>query len=173
MVTELSVRFGNLRPINFSLPPLVDTSPMKANVRRCTDFFIARELTSGIYLLSPRAWGPHRHSYGPIHVPSGREGGPPGWHPMKIADPAKASACGFFWRRIAMLHHTRLQPDKAQRHRVDEQFYGDITSGQGTVVADSIGLFPCASLRGLSSQTGSSRIKGLYKLIHEPFESRR
>ncbi len=41
--------YGNLRPCNFASDVLVDSSPLKAEVCRGTDFVVVRELTGGIY----------------------------------------------------------------------------------------------------------------------------
>lgn len=41
--------YGNLRPCFFASDSLVDSSPLKAEVCRGTDFVIVRELTGGIY----------------------------------------------------------------------------------------------------------------------------
>ncbi|KAM7192688.1 Isopropylmalate dehydrogenase-like domain containing protein [Naviculisporaceae sp. PSN 640] len=41
--------FGNLRPCNFASDLLVDSSPLKAEVCRGTNFTVVRELVSGIY----------------------------------------------------------------------------------------------------------------------------
>ena len=41
--------FGNLRPCSFASDALVDSSPLKADVCRGTDFVVVRELTGGIY----------------------------------------------------------------------------------------------------------------------------
>lgn len=41
--------YGNLRPCNFASDALVDSSPLKAEVCRGTDFVVVRELTGGIY----------------------------------------------------------------------------------------------------------------------------
>ncbi|KAI9711234.1 MAG: 3-isopropylmalate dehydrogenase [Bogoriella megaspora] len=41
--------FGNLRPCFFASDSLVDTSPLKAEVCRGTNFMVLRELTGGIY----------------------------------------------------------------------------------------------------------------------------
>lgn len=45
---ELST-YGNLRPCSFASESLVDSSPLKAEVCRGTDFVVVRELTGGIY----------------------------------------------------------------------------------------------------------------------------
>ncbi|KUI64816.1 3-isopropylmalate dehydrogenase [Cytospora mali] len=41
--------YGNLRPCSFASDSLVDSSPLKADVCRGTDFVVVRELTGGIY----------------------------------------------------------------------------------------------------------------------------
>jgi 3-isopropylmalate dehydrogenase len=41
--------YGNLRPCNFASDSLVDSSPLKADICRGTDFIVVRELTGGIY----------------------------------------------------------------------------------------------------------------------------
>ncbi|KAM6540064.1 3-isopropylmalate dehydrogenase [Fusarium falciforme] len=41
--------YGNLRPCFSASDSLVDSSPLKAEVCRGTDFVIVRELTGGIY----------------------------------------------------------------------------------------------------------------------------
>lgn len=41
--------YGNLRPCSFASESLVDSSPLKADVCRGTDFVVVRELTGGIY----------------------------------------------------------------------------------------------------------------------------
>ncbi|KAK4242606.1 putative 3-isopropylmalate protein [Achaetomium macrosporum] len=41
--------YGNLRPCSFASDSLVDSSPLKAEVCRGTDFVVVRELTGGIY----------------------------------------------------------------------------------------------------------------------------
>lgn len=41
--------YGNLRPCSFASDSLVDSSPLKAEVCRGTDFTVVRELTGGIY----------------------------------------------------------------------------------------------------------------------------
>lgn len=41
--------YGNLRPCSFASDSLVESSPLKADVCRGTDFVVVRELTGGIY----------------------------------------------------------------------------------------------------------------------------
>ncbi|KAK3374901.1 Isopropylmalate dehydrogenase-like domain-containing protein [Podospora didyma] len=41
--------YGNLRPCSFASESLVDSSPLKAEICRGTDFVVVRELTGGIY----------------------------------------------------------------------------------------------------------------------------
>ncbi|ROV98293.1 hypothetical protein VSDG_04443 [Cytospora chrysosperma] len=41
--------YGNLRPCSFASDSLVDSSPLKAEICRGTDFTVVRELTGGIY----------------------------------------------------------------------------------------------------------------------------
>lgn len=55
--------YGNLRPCFFASDSLADSSPLKAEVCRGTDFVIVRELTGGIYFgeRKRRLWFCLRH----------------------------------------------------------------------------------------------------------------
>ncbi|KAK0377782.1 3-isopropylmalate dehydrogenase [Colletotrichum limetticola] len=188
--------FGNLRPINFPAPSLVDTSPMKAEICRGTDILIVRELTGGIYFGHRErgdliAKDTDQYTYEEVARAARLAGNlarlttPP--KPVISLDKANVlAACGSFWRRVVTEVLSKEFPDVRFEHQLVDSaamtlacnptklngivltsnLFGDIISDQGSAIAGSIGLLPSASLRGIPPQSGSSMIKGLYEPVH-------
>ncbi|GKT68751.1 3-isopropylmalate dehydrogenase [Colletotrichum tofieldiae] len=188
--------FGNLRPINFPAPSLVDTSPLKSQICSGTDILIVRELTSGIYFGHRErgelvAKDTDQYTYEEVARTARLAGKlaqlstPP--KPIISLDKANVlAACGSFWRHVVgevlakefpevPLSHMLVDsaamtlacnPTKLNGIVLASNLFGDIISDEGSAIAGSIGLLPSASLRGIPPQSGSSKIKGLYEPVH-------
>ncbi|KAK8117203.1 uncharacterized protein PG998_005484 [Apiospora kogelbergensis] len=188
--------FGNLRPINFPSPGLVDTSPLKADICRGTDILMIRELTGGIYFGSKEesddmAWDKDQYSYEEVARAARLAGtlaslSQPALPVISLDKANVLRACGTFWRKVVSkvmseefphvsLSHQLVDsaamtlacnPTKLNGVLLTSNLFGDIVSDQGSAIAGSIGLLPSASLRGIPSKSGGGRIKGLYEPVH-------
>lgn len=190
--------YGNLRPVHFAAPSLVQDSPLKADIVRGTDILIIRELTGGIYFGQKErgeraAFDTDRYTYEEVERVArlagslARQHNPP--RPVISLDKANVlMACGAFWRQVVSEVFARDFPDVPLTHQLADSaamllacaptklngivlasnLFGDIISDQGSAIAGSIGLLPSASLCGIPTAEAGP-IKGLYEPIHGKF----
>ena len=165
--------FANLRPVTV-YEPLVDRSPLKADVVRGTDFICVRELTSGIYFGRPqgrdeggdRAVDTCTYSRQEIervlHVAfrlamSRRR------H-LTVVDKANVLETSRFWREIAQqlapqypeveldfmfVDNAAMQIIRQTTHFdviVTENMFGDILTDEASVISGSLGMLSSASI---------------------------
>ncbi|KAK8104880.1 3-isopropylmalate dehydrogenase [Apiospora kogelbergensis] len=187
--------YGNLRPIDFAAPSLVDESPVKAAICRGTDILMVRELTGGVYFgkkarSAQSAYDTDQYSYEEVERVArlagtlARQQNPP----RQVISLDKANvlmACGAFWRQVVDQVFAKEFPDVPLSHQLVDSaamklvcdptslngvlltsnLFGDIVSDEASAVVGSIGLLPSASLCGIPG-SGSSTIKGLYEPVH-------
>jgi 3-isopropylmalate dehydrogenase len=185
--------YANLRPV-WTVPELVDASPLRAAVLDGVDLVVVRELTGGIYFGRPS----ERRT-----TPSGREAVDTLMYTeqeiarllrtaftlaqqrrKKLASVDKANilSSSRLWREVA--HEIRGEfPDVAyedvlvdamamhliRRPRdfdviATENLFGDILTDEASMLAGSMGMLPSASLAG--SPVPGRRCIGLYEPIH-------
>ncbi|KHN99652.1 Isocitrate/isopropylmalate dehydrogenase [Metarhizium album ARSEF 1941] len=186
--------YGNLRPCFFASEALVDSSPLKAEICRGTDFVIVRELTGGIYFGdrkeddgSGTAWDSEPYSRPEIErvarlagfLARGR-----GDKTVWSLDKANVLATSRLWRRVMTETFEAEFPDLKVEHQlidsaamilvknprglngvvVTSNLFGDIISDEASVIPGSIGLLPSASLSGVPD--GNAKCNGIYEPIH-------
>ncbi|QLI64166.1 3-isopropylmalate dehydrogenase [Metarhizium brunneum] len=186
--------YGNLRPCFFASEALVDSSPLKAEICRGTDFVIVRELTGGIYFGdrkeddgSGTAWDSEPYSRPEIErvarlagfLARGR-----GDKTVWSLDKANVLATSRLWRKVMTETFEREFPDLKVEHQlidsaamiliknprglngvvVTSNLFGDIISDEASVIPGSIGLLPSASLSGIPD--GKGKCNGIYEPIH-------
>ena len=176
--------FANLRPVTV-YEPLVDRSPLKADVVRGTDFICVRELTSGIYFgrqgrdrHDTRAYDTCTYTIDEIEQVlrvAFRLAGTRRRH-LTVVDKANVLETSRFWREIAQ----QLAPQYPEveldfmfvdnaamqiiRRPTDfdvivtENMFGDILSDEASMITGSIGMIPSSSL--------GDGTRGLYEPIH-------
>ena len=189
--------YGNLRPCFFAAESLVDSSPLKANIVRGTDFVIVRELTGGIYFGerkeddgSGTAWDTEPYSRPEIErvarlagfLARGR-----GDKRVWSLDKANVLATSRLWRKVMTEVFEKEFPDLKVEHQlidsaamimiknptglngvvVTSNLFGDIISDEASVIPGSIGLLPSASLSGIPD--GNGKCNGIYEPIHGMF----
>ncbi len=189
--------YGNLRPCFFASDALVDSSPLKAEVCRGTDFVIVRELTGGIYFGerqeddgSGYAWDKEPYSRPEVErvarlagfLARGR-----GDKKVMSLDKANVLATSRLWRNVMTETFEREFPDLKIEHQlidsaamimvknptalngvvVTSNLFGDIVSDEASVIPGSIGLLPSASLSGIPD--GKGKCNGIYEPIHGMF----
>ncbi|KAJ1305047.1 hypothetical protein OPQ81_000087 [Rhizoctonia solani] len=171
--------YGNLRPCSFASESLVDSSPLKADVCRGTDFVVVRELTGGIY-------------FGDRQEDDGVKGFAMDTEPYSRAEieriarlsaflalaqdpPPRKTVTDLFAREFPQLQLEHQLIDSAAMLMVKSprtlngivmtsNLFGDIISDEASVIPGSIGLLPSASLGGLPD--GKSKCNGIYEPIH-------
>ncbi|KAK3191008.1 3-isopropylmalate dehydrogenase [Lecanicillium sp. MT-2017a] len=186
--------YGNLRPCFFASDALVESSPLKADVCRGTDFVIVRELTGGIYFGerqeddgSGHAWDKEPYSRAEVErvarlagfLARGR-----GDKRVVSLDKANVLATSRLWRNVMTQTFEREFPDLKVEHQlidsaamimvknptalngvvVTSNLFGDIVSDEASVIPGSIGLLPSASLSGIPD--GKGKCNGIYEPIH-------
>ncbi|KAL6866949.1 Isopropylmalate dehydrogenase-like domain-containing protein [Trichoderma novae-zelandiae] len=186
--------YGNLRPCFFASDALVDSSPLKAEVCRGTDFVIVRELTGGIYFGerkeddgSGKAWDTEPYSREEVErvarlagfLARGR-----GEKRVWSLDKANVLATSRLWRKVMTETFEKEFPDLTVEHQlidsaamimvknprglngvvVTSNLFGDIISDEASVIPGSIGLLPSASLSGIPD--GKGKCNGIYEPIH-------
>jgi 3-isopropylmalate dehydrogenase len=189
--------YGNLRPCFFASDALVDSSPLKADVCRGTDFVIVRELTGGIYFGerqeddgSGYAWDKEPYSRPEVErvarlagfLARGR-----GDKKVMSLDKANVLATSRLWRNVMTETFEREFPDLKVEHQlidsaamimvknptalngvvVTSNLFGDIVSDEASVIPGSIGLLPSGSLSGIPD--GKGKCNGIYEPIHGKF----
>ncbi|KJZ72915.1 3-isopropylmalate dehydrogenase [Hirsutella minnesotensis 3608] len=186
--------YGNLRPCFFASDSLVDSSPLKAEICRGTDFVIVRELTGGIYFGerkeddgSGTAWDTEPYSRQEVErvarlagfLARGR-----GDKKVWSLDKANVLATSRLWRKVITETFEKEFPDLTVEHQlidsaamimvrkptslngvvVTSNLFGDIISDEASVIPGSIGLLPSASLSGIPD--GKGQCNGIYEPIH-------
>ncbi|KAH8846515.1 Glucan 1,4-alpha-maltohexaosidase [Pyricularia oryzae] len=188
--------YGNLRPINFAAPSLVDDSPLKAEVVRGTDILMIRELTGGIYFGEKSqgdraALDTDRYTYEEVERVArlagslARQQRDP---PLPVVSLDKANvlmACGAFWRRVVAEVFAAEFPDVPLTHQLADsaamilacsptKLNGVVLASNlfGDILSDQASVI-AGSIGLLPSASlcgipaaGSGMIKGLYEPIH-------
>jgi 3-isopropylmalate dehydrogenase len=174
--------FANLRPA-FLHEPLIDASPLKAEIVRGTDLLIVRELMGGAYFGQPREItkerGLNTMAYTAPEVERvarvAFEAARVRRKKLTSIDKANVLESSQLWRKVV----TRLAadyPDVTLEHGyvdscamalvtrptsydviVTENLFGDILSDEAAVLTGSLGMLPSASIGG--------RV-GLYEPVH-------
>jgi 3-isopropylmalate dehydrogenase len=165
--------FANLRPA-FLHPPLIEASPLKAEIIRGTDLLIVRELAGGAYFGQPREVSEERGLNTIVYtapevervarvafeIARGRR------QRVTSVDKANVLESSQLWRRVV----TRVAadyPDVTLDHGyvdscamalvtrptsfdviVTENLFGDILSDEAAVLTGSLGMLPSASIGG-------------------------
>jgi 3-isopropylmalate dehydrogenase len=186
--------FANLRPVAV-LPPLADTSPVKADIVRNVDMIVVRELTGGLYFGRPsREWQERRgraavdtliyreHEIERVvrlafDLARGRK------KKVSSVDKANVLSTSRLWRSVVTevandypdveLEHVLVDSMTMHliRHPstfdviVTENMFGDILTDEASVLAGSIGLLPSASIGANTSGTKAGPL-GVYEPIH-------
>ena len=140
--------FANLRPVTV-YEPLVDRSPLKADVVRGTDFICVRELTSGIYFgrqgrdrHDTRAYDTCTYTIDEIEQVlrvAFRLAGTRRRH-LTVVDKANVLETSRMWRETAQRTACEY-PDVT----VDFMF-GDILTDEASVISGSLGMLSSASI---------------------------
>ena len=185
--------YANLRPV-WTVPELIDASPLRRHVLEGVDLVVIRELTGGIYFGQPS----ERRT-----TPAGREAVDTCVYTeqeiarllhaafalartrrKKLAsvDKANVLSTSRLWREVAQ-EVAREYPDVSCEHvLVDamamhlirrprdfdviatENLFGDILTDEASMLAGSMGMLPSASLAG--APVPGQRCAGLYEPIH-------
>lgn len=189
------VTYGNLRPCFFASDSLVDSSPLKADVCRGTNFTIVRELTGGIY------FGERREDSGDGHAmdtePYSRSEiervtrlaaylalaeDPPA--PVWSLDKANVMATSRLWRKTVTEVMSKEFPQlKLGHHLIDSAamlmvknpraLNGIIVTSNlfGDIISDEASVIPGSlgllpSASLTSAPDGKSKCNGIYEPIH-------
>ncbi|KXX79459.1 3-isopropylmalate dehydrogenase [Madurella mycetomatis] len=170
--------YGNLRPCSFASDSLVDSSPLKAEVYRGTDFVVVRELTGGIYPYSRAEIERIARLAGFLALANNP--------PSKVwsLDKANVLATSRLWRKVVTEVFTKEFPQLELNHQlidsaamlmvknpralngvvITSNLFGDTISDEASVIPGSIGLLPSASLGGIPD--GKGKCNGIYEPIH-------
>ena len=176
--------FANLRPVTV-YEPLVDRSPLKADVVRGTDFICVRELTSGIYFgrqgrdrHDTRAYDTCTYTIDEIEQVlrvAFRLAGTRRRH-LTVVDKANVLETSRMWRETAQRTACEYPDVTVDFMFVDnaamqiirrptdfdvivtENMFGDILSDEASEITGSIGMGPSSSL--------GDGTRGLYEPIH-------
>ncbi|MGE5496580.1 MAG: 3-isopropylmalate dehydrogenase [Syntrophothermus sp.] len=163
--------FANVRPA-LVYDSLVDSSTLKADVLRGTDFVVIRELTGGIYFGNPRGYNDER-GWNTMEY-SRHEVERIARHAFELArtrskqvisvDKANVLECSQFWRKVVHEVHKEYQDVALSDMYVDnaamqivrnpKQFdvlltsnlFGDILSDISGIITGSLGMLPSASI---------------------------
>ena len=140
--------FANLRPVTV-YEPLVDRSPLKADVVRGTDFICVRELTSGIYFgrqgrdrHDTRAYDTCTYTIDEIEQVlrvAFRLAGTRRRH-LTVVDKANVLETSRMWRETAQRRPTDFDVI------VTENMFGDILTDEASVISGSLGMLSSASI---------------------------
>ena len=186
--------FANLRPVAV-MPPLADTSPIKAEIVREVDVMVVRELTGGLYFGRPSKQWKERRGRAAVDTLLYRE------HEVervarlafdlsrgrkkKLAsvDKANVLSTSRLWRSVVSevakdypdveLEHVLVDSMTMHliRHPskfdviVTENMFGDILTDEASVLAGSIGLLPSASI-GVIKAGAKTGPLGVFEPIH-------
>ena len=185
--------FANLRPV-FLYPQLVNSTPLKPEIVKGTDFMVIRELTGGLYFGRPkRQWTTTRgrravdtmaYSEQEIEriVRVGFEMARKRRKKLTSVDKANVLQSSRLWRQVVsevakdypdiqldnMLVDTCsmrfIQSPTYFDVVVTENTFGDIITDEASTLTGSMGMMPSASIGGVPK--AGARIMGLYEPIH-------
>lgn len=185
--------FANLRPVKL-FSQLTDSTPLKSNIVKGTDFMVVRELTGGLYFGKPkRQWTTSRgrravdtmaYSEQEIEriVRVGFEMARKRRKKLTSVDKANVLQSSRLWRLVTSEVAKEYPDIQLDNMLVDtcsmrfiqnptyfdvvvtENTFGDILTDEASTLTGSMGMMPSASLGGIP-QAGS-RIMGLYEPIH-------
>lgn len=185
--------FANLRPV-YLYPQLTNSTPLKPEIVKGTDFMVIRELTGGLYFGRPkRQWTTSRGrravdtmAYSEQEVERiarvGFETARKRRKKLTSVDKANVLQSSRLWRQVVsevakdypdieldnMLVDTCsmrfIQSPTYFDVVVTENTFGDIITDEASTLTGSMGMMPSASLGGVP-KTGA-RIMGLYEPIH-------
>ena len=174
--------FTNIRPARV-YPALIDSSSLKKEILKGTDFIVFRELTGGIYFGEPRGYdeekGWNTMLYTKLEIERiarmAFEAASIRKHVVTSVDKANVLECSQFWRKVVEevannyptieLKNMYIDNAAMQLVRDPKQFdviltsnlFGDIISDISGMITGSLGMLPSASL-------GSSY--ALYEPVH-------
>jgi len=174
--------FTNIRPAKV-YPALIDSSSLKKDILKGTDFIVFRELTGGIYFGEPRGYdenkGWNTMLYTKFEIERiarmAFEAASKRKHVVTSVDKANVLECSQFWRKVVEevannyptieLKNMYIDNAAMQIVRDPKQFdviltsnlFGDIISDISGMITGSLGMLPSASL-------GSSY--ALYEPVH-------
>jgi 3-isopropylmalate dehydrogenase len=166
--------YANLRPV-IAHDPLLENSPLKAEVVRGSDVLIVRELLGGIYFGEPRGLGPGRDAFNTMRY-SAREIERIAHVAFRLAhtrrrkvtsvDKANVLETSQLWRQIVTRVALEYPDVKLEHMYVDscsmrlvtdpthfdvvltENLFGDILSDEAAVMTGSLGMLASASVGG-------------------------
>lgn len=186
---ELCV-YANVRPIKI-YDALLDSSPLKKEIIKNSDFVIVRELISGIYFGEPRhkgeneAFNTMRYTKSEIaqvahfafQLAQSRQ------KKLCCVDKANVLETSILWREVVNEISSQYSDVKVEFLYVDnasmqiilrpsafdviltENLFGDILSDEASVIGGSIGLLASASI-GERNENGVRKKTGLFEPIH-------
>ena len=185
--------FANIRPVKL-YPQLIDSTPLKAQIVKGTDFVVIRELTGGLYFGRPkRRWTTSRGrravdtmSYSEQEIDRivrvGFELARTRRKKLTSVDKANVLQTSRLWRQVTM-EVARDYPDVELDHMlvdtcsmrfiqsptyfdvmVTENTFGDILTDEASTLTGSMGMMPSASIAGIPKE--GTRILGYYEPIH-------
>jgi 3-isopropylmalate dehydrogenase len=185
--------FANLRPV-FLYPQLVDSTPLKPNIVKGTDFMVIRELTGGLYFGRPkRQWTTTRGrravdtmAYSEQEIERiarvGFETARKRRKKLTSVDKANVLQSSRLWRQVVSEVATDYPDIQLDNMLVDtcsmrfiqsptyfdvvvtENTFGDIITDEASTLTGSMGMMPSASIGGVPK--AGTRIMGLYEPIH-------
>jgi 3-isopropylmalate dehydrogenase len=185
--------FANIRPVKL-FPQLTNSTPIKPEIVKGTDFIVVRELTGGLYFGRPkRQWITSRGrravdtmSYSEQEVERivrvGFELARKRRKKLTSVDKANVLQSSRLWRQVTsevakeypdiqldnMLVDTcsmrMIQSPTNFDVIVTENTFGDILTDEASTLTGSMGMMPSASIDG--APRAGSRIMGLYEPIH-------
>jgi 3-isopropylmalate dehydrogenase len=185
--------FANLRPV-FLYPQLVNSTPLKPEIVRGTDFIVVRELTGGLYFGRPkRQWTTTRGrravdsmAYSEQEIERiarvGFETARKRRKKLTSVDKANVLQSSRLWRQVVSevaKDYSDIQLDNMLVDTcsmrfiqnptyfdvvVTENTFGDIITDEASTLTGSMGMMPSASLGGVPK--AGVRIMGLYEPIH-------
>jgi 3-isopropylmalate dehydrogenase len=185
--------FANVRPVKL-YSQLVNSTPLKPEVVRGTDFIVIRELTGGLYFGRPkRQWTTSRGrravdsmSYSEQEIERivrvGFELAQKRRKKLISVDKANVLQSSRLWRQVASEVAADYPDVQLENMLVDtcsmrfihsptyfdvvvmENTFGDILTDEASTLTGSMGMMPSASIAGIPAP--GSRVMGLYEPIH-------
>jgi 3-isopropylmalate dehydrogenase len=185
--------FANLRPVKL-YPQLVNSTPLKPEIVRGTDFVVIRELTGGLYFGRPkRQWTTSRGrravdsmSYSEQEIERivrvGFELARKRRKKLTSVDKANVLQSSRLWRQVTSEVAVNYPDIQLENMLVDtcsmrmiqsptyfdvivmENTFGDILTDEASTLTGSMGMMPSASIAGIPAE--GSRVMGLYEPIH-------